>query len=160
MTGGTEEEVVTTSPPSTDRIAGALLLALALAVALQARTFRVAFLTDPLGPRALPLLVAALLAACALVLLRRPGPGSPWPGARGLGRAGGGAAVFALYGLLLEPLGFGAATTAAVAGLGILFGGRPLRTLVAGLVVSGALWLLFVLALGIPLPLGGVWVVD
>lgn len=140
--------------PVTDRVAGGLLLALAVAVALEARTFRVAFLTDPLGPRALPLLVAVMLAGCALVLLRKPGPDPRWPGRAGLVRAVGGAAVFALYGLLLEALGFGVATTGAVAGLGVLFGGAPLRSLLSGVAVSTALWILFVLALGIPLPLG------
>jgi putative tricarboxylic transport membrane protein len=141
---------------STDRVAGGALLILAVSVALEARNFRVAFLTDPVGPRALPLLVAAMLAACAIVLLRRPGPEPRWPGRPGLLRAAGGAAVFTLYGLLLEPLGFGVATTGAVAGLGVLFGGSPIRSLVAGVVVSTALWVLFVVALGIPLPLGAI----
>lgn len=143
--------------PGTDRTAALLLLALAAVVAWHSRTFRVAFLTDPLGPRALPLLAAGVLAVCGVVLLRRPGPEPAWPGRAGLARAARGAAVFALYGLLLEPLGFGVATTGAVAGLGILFGGRPRRTLLAGAVVSGALWLLFVVALGIPLPLGALF---
>lgn len=139
---------------STDRVAGGALLALASAVALEARTFRVVFLTDPLGPRALPLLVAAVMAGCGLVLLRRPGPVPAWPRRGGLLRAAGGALVFGIYALLLEPLGFGVATTAAVAALGVLFGAPPLRGLAAGAVVSAALWLLFVWGLGIPLPTG------
>jgi putative tricarboxylic transport membrane protein len=139
---------------STDRVAGLFLLALAVVVAVQGRTFRVAFLTDPLGPRALPWLVAGMLGGAAVVLIRRPGPEAVWPRRAGLLRAAGGAAVFFLYGLLLTPLGFGTTTAAAVAGMGILFGGPPLRSLASGLVVTGALWLLFVFALGIPLPIG------
>lgn len=138
----------------TDRVAGILLLLLGAVVALEARTFRVAFLTDPLGPRALPLLVAGLLALCGLVLIRRPGPEPAWPRSAGLLRGAAGAAVFLLYSLLMQPLGFGASTVAAVAGLGLLFGGPPRRVLVVGLVTTALLWLLFVPLLGIPLPMG------
>lgn len=138
----------------TDRVAGILLLLLGGSVALEARTFRVAFLTDPLGPRALPLLVAGLLGACGLVLLRRPGPEPAWPRAQGLLRGSAGAGVFLVYSLLMQPLGFGASTVGAVAGLGILFGGPPRRVLVTGIVTTVLLWLLFVPLLGIPLPTG------
>lgn len=138
----------------TDRVAGMLLILLGAVVALEARTFRVAFLTDPLGPRALPLLVAGLLVVCGLVLLRRPGPEPAWPRAAGLIRGTAGAAVFLLYGLLMQPLGFGASTVAAVAGLGLLFGGPPRKVLLTGVVTTLLLWLLFVPLLGIPLPIG------
>jgi len=138
----------------TDRVAGILLVLLGAVVALEARTFRVAFLTDPLGPRALPLLVAGLLALCGLVLIRRPGPEPAWPRSAGLLRGAAGAGVFLLYSLLMQPLGFGASTAAAVAGLGLLFGGPPRRVLVVGLVTTALLWFLFVPLLGIPLPMG------
>lgn len=140
--------------PRTDRVAGILLLLLGGSVAIEARTFRVAFLTDPLGPRALPLLVAGLLAACGLALLRRPGPEPAWPRAPGLFRGAAGAGVFLVYSLLMQPLGFGPSTVGAVAGLGILFGGPPRKVLLTGVVTTLLLWLLFVPLLGIPLPVG------
>jgi len=142
-------------PLASDRIAGGLLVALGALVAWEARTFRVAFLTDPVGPRALPLLVAALLAGGGLVLLLRPSPGRPWPEGGALVRVGAAALVFALYSMLLEPIGFALTTPLAVSALGILFRGPPLRTLITGISVTVILWLLFALALGIPLP-GGI----
>ena len=138
----------------TDRVAGVLLILLGGAVALEAWTFRVAFLTDPLGPRALPLLVAGILVLCGVLLVRKPGPEPVWPRAAGLLRGAGGAVVFLLYSVLMEPLGFGLGTVGAVMGLGVLFGGPPKQAALVGVVVAAVLWVLFVPLLGIPLPLG------
>ena len=49
---------------------GALLLLVALAIGAEGLTFNVNFLTDPLGPKALPLLVAGLFGLAGAGLLR------------------------------------------------------------------------------------------
>ena len=55
-----------------DRAAGFVLLLAGAATALEARTFNVAFMTDPVGPKALPFLVAAALAAAGVRLMASP----------------------------------------------------------------------------------------
>ena len=154
------------------RLGGAAVLAAAIAIALEAMSFRVSFPTDPIGPRAFPLLGAALMALGGLSLWRTEpeatqgtatpdsavGPEVPVAGG-GVPRsapirAGLAAVSFVAYALLLGPLGFVAATSLEFLGLAILFGGRPVQSAVAGLALSAILYALFVFGLGLPLPLG------
>lgn len=140
-----------------DRIAAAALLGLALATALEARTFRVAFLTDPIGPRALPWLAAALLALGGILLWRRPDPDGFWPTWPGALRVGTTVAASLAYAALLQPIGFIAATALLVALLARMFGGRLLPSALAGLLLAAGLYTLFALVLGVPLPIGALF---
>jgi putative tricarboxylic transport membrane protein len=141
----------------TDRVAGGALAVLGVGVALEASTFDVAFLTDPVGPKALPLLSAAIFLVAGVVLLVRGGEPRSWPSGAVLKRMGAAAAVFGGYAFLLAPLGFVVATTAAVGALSLLFGGPWRRSLASAGALSVVLWYLFVWVLGLPLPLGAVW---
>jgi len=141
----------------TDRVAGLLVAALGLAVGAEATTFDVLFRTDPVGPKVLPMLSAAVFVGSGLYLAARPGPGRPWPARSALLRMVGAVAAFGVYAALLAPLGFVVATTATVSALSILFGGPWKKAVTAALVLSVVLWYLFVWALGLPLPLGAVW---
>lgn len=135
-----------------DRAAAAASMLLAVLVAWESRRFRVTLPADPLGPAALPLLVAASLLLGGLALLLRPGPDLRPPRAQGLRRVGGGVVVLVLYAILMQWLGFAGATTVGVAGLSVLFRATLLRAVATGVVVTTALWLLFSIGLGIPLP--------
>lgn len=137
------------------RIAGVACLLVAATVAFIARTFTVGFVTDPIGPRALPWLASAILALGGAILCLRPGPEPDWPPA-GPARWSIAAtlASFALYAILIGPLGFVLATTLLMTALARVFGGRLVTGLVAGAAFSGVLWLLFVTGLGVPLPIG------
>ncbi len=140
-----------------DRIAGAVLVALGIGVALDASTFEVAFLTDPVGPKALPLLAASIFVVSGGILLARPGSPHAWPKRAVLLRMAGAVVTFAAYAAILAPLGFTVATTVAVGSLSMLFGGPWKKSLAAALTLSVVLWYLFVWVLGLPLPLGSVW---
>jgi putative tricarboxylic transport membrane protein len=142
-----------------ERVAGACLVLAAVAIAADATTFEVAFLTDPVGPKALPCLVALILAAAGARMAARPGAPPAWPGPAALARIAGAVGVFFVYGLVLPWLGFILSTTAAVTALSLLFGGPPLRSTVAAAALSSGIWLLFVRALALPLPLGSLWIV-
>lgn len=140
-----------------DRAAGILLALLGVTVGIEASTFDVLFLTDPVGPKALPLVSASIFVVCGLRLAARPRAGSAWPGRGVLLRMVGALAAFGTYALLLEPLGFVVATTTTVAALSLLFGGPLRHSLGASAGLSVALWYLFVWLLALPLPLGTVW---
>ncbi len=138
-------------------LGGAAVLVVAAAVALESRTFTVSFPTDPLGPAAFPMVAAGLLALGGLALLFEAagGPDAAEPlepgAARRLALA---SASFVVYALLLAPLGFVPATALEFAALAVLFGGRPLPGLAVGVGFAVVLFVVFVYALGLPLPLG------
>jgi putative tricarboxylic transport membrane protein len=138
-----------------DRIAGGLCVVAAVGIALVARTYRVGFVTDPIGPRAMPWLAAALLGSGGVILGLRPGPEPDWP-PPGPTRRGIAIAVLslALYAILIGPFGFVLATTLLMTALARVFGGRLVPGLLAGAAFSGVMWLLFVMGLGVPLPIG------
>lgn len=141
-----------------DRVTGAALALLGVAVALEASTFDVAFMTDPVGPKALPLLVAGtlLVAGLAAVVSPREGLGLP-DGATAL-RMAGAVAAFLLYAAALPWLGFFLSTTLVVTALALLYRGPPVGSAVAAAALSAALWLLFVPVLSLPLPVGDLWI--
>ena len=162
--GGTAEPDPSPAPEgpagSADRVAGATLLLLAAAVGIEATTFDVAFLADPVGPNALPLVVSFLLTLGGLRTLARPRARGDidLPGESSLRRIAGAVAVFLLYSGALPWLGFFLSTTLVVTALSVLFGGPWKGGLAAGLTLSAALWLLFVTLLSLPLPVGELWI--
>jgi putative tricarboxylic transport membrane protein len=139
---------------TTDRVAGALLVVAALVVAWVSRGFVVGFPADPVGPRALPLFAAGILAAAAGALLVRPGPDPRWPEAHVALRMGLATLVLFAYPALLPLTGFILTTGAAITLLSLLFRGPVLRSAGAAFLFAGGLYLLFVYPLGIPLPIG------
>ena len=143
--------------PRSVRIAGASLLVAGLALGAEASTFEVAFLMDPVGPKAMPYLVAAILTAAGLRLMLRADRAVQWPPASVLRRMAAAAAAFLVYAGALPFVGFFLSTTAVVAVLAMLYGApRRWAILTAGL-LAGALWMLFVVVLGLPLPVGDLW---
>lgn len=144
-------------PGRSERIAGVALALLGVAVAAEATTFEVAFLTDPVGPKALPYLSAFIFVVAGVVMAARPGAVAPWPPRPVLLRMAAAVGAFAAYALLLAPVGFVASTTAVVGTLSVLFGARPLHAFSAAFALAVVMWYGFVFALGLPLPLGAVW---
>jgi putative tricarboxylic transport membrane protein len=137
------------------RVAGLVLLILAVGYGLQAQRFEATAMGDPLGPRAFPVVLAVLTGAISLYLVARPdAEGEAWP-SRGLwGRIGLVLLSFVAYAYLLVPLGFIVATILEVTALSLLFRGPPLWSVVGAVAFSFATYALFVYALGLPLPAG------
>lgn len=144
----------------TDRILGALLVLVGGSIGTVATGYRVGFMTDPVGPRALPYLTAAILVGSGLWLAFRAQETSGRYEAAAYGgrRALGAGACFVVYSLVLPWIGFFAATALVVCVVGLLFGGPRRGAIAAGLITSGALWLLFVQLLQLPLPIGSLWI--
>jgi putative tricarboxylic transport membrane protein len=159
------------------RVAAALSVTLAVVALGEATTFRVRFLTDPVGPRGLPLLAGSLLLVAGVALLREPRrqpevvDGSlegleasrsqpAEPSTYGLPPSVRLAAALLAYALLLPWVGFLMGTTLVLWVTAGLFGGRPRAGALAALVLATGLWLLFDRALGVFLPVGRIWVVG
>jgi putative tricarboxylic transport membrane protein len=138
---------------ASDRWAGLLFLLLALAYGALALGLDPGFVSDPVGPKAFPLLVALLMGASALYLMVRPDPEPLWPGREFWYRALALVASLVGYAYLLRPLGFLPLTALEVALLGVILGLPWQRALVFGLVLALGLYALFS-GIGISLPRG------
>lgn len=145
---------------TSDRAVAALLVVLALLIAFESRTFTVGFVTDPLGPKAFPLVSAFLLLVGGVALVVRPGLDSNWPASSRLRRISIAAICLFVYALLLGFLGFFTTTLLVVAAFSSLLGGRPLPSIVTGTVSSALLYALFFYLLDIALPLGSLFVLG
>ncbi|MDH4609767.1 tripartite tricarboxylate transporter TctB family protein [Pseudomonas sp. BN102] len=137
------------------RIFAAVWLLVCALLAVVAWGFQAPFSYDPVGPRAYPLLLLFLMATAAVWLLYKPGDGDDlpisWSLARKVALCVG--ALFA-YALLFEPLGFIVSTSLVGFGLGLLFMGRPLPSLISGIMMALSLYGLFDYLLDVPLPMG------
>jgi putative tricarboxylic transport membrane protein len=140
-----------------DRVPGIVIALLGLAAGLEATTFDVRFLTDPVGPKALPMLVAAIFVLAGGRAALLPDQVAAWPNRAVLMKLVGAAAAFLLYPLALPVVGFFTSTTLVVATLSWLYGAPWLKGVAAAATLSGALWLLFVRVLALPLPIGSLW---
>jgi putative tricarboxylic transport membrane protein len=134
-----------------------VLIVVGLAIGLVATGFDVAFLTDPVGPKALPWVAAAALVVAGIHQTRRPGGGAHWPERRTLVRMGVGSAALLVYGVVLPLIGFPISTTLVVAALSHLFGAALVRSIPAAAVLTAGLWVVFVRFLALPLPVGELW---
>ncbi len=144
-------------PAWPERTPGVVLVVLGVAVGLEATTFDVAFLSDPVGPKALPYLVAVALILSGIHQASRPEPGIRWPERAALVRMALATSAFLGYAVLLPWLGFLLSTTLVVAALSHLFFAAPRRGVPAAAGLAFALWLLFVWVLALPLPVGRLW---
>jgi len=140
------------------RAPGLVLIAAGVACGVEAMTFNVAFLTDPVGPKALPLLVSAILIGAGIHATARPASDGTWIGSSAFPRVGSAVAAFLLYAVALPWVGFFLSTTAVVSTLSRLFGATLRQAVPAAAALSGVLWLIFVLGLGLPLPIGDLWI--
>lgn len=162
-----------------ERAPGILIAAAGMAIGLEALTFDVAFLTDPIGPKALPLLVAAVLVMAGVHATARPrlalhsggppesesgsgvvpSPTQPLEAKRGnLLRTALATLAFLLYAVALPIIGFFLSTTFVVAVLSRLFGADWRKAVAAAAALSAVLWLLFYKGLGLTLPVGDLWI--
>ncbi|WP_110644033.1 tripartite tricarboxylate transporter TctB family protein [Salinicola sp. CPA57] len=140
-----------------DRILSLLLLGLAAFVAVQAWQLQVPFSYDPLGPKAVPLMLAGLLAVLAIVLFVRPGASGDWPTGALLLRLVFTMAVLGAYAALFINLGFLVTTALVSIVIAWLFGATPVKAVVGGLLLALGSYLLFTYGLGISLPTGS-WI--
>lgn len=141
-----------------DQAIGGVLAVTGSALALEAMTFDVGFMTDPVGPKALPLLVAGMFVVGGGMALLRPRSDVRLPSSDALVRMAAAVGAFVAYAIALPWLGFFVSTTLIVTALSLLYRGPLLPSSVAAALLSGGLWLLFVRLLSLPLPVGELWI--
>ena len=134
-----------------DRLAGAVAVIGALAFGVSAYALPLPFFSDPLGPRAFPLMVAGIVLLCGLVMVLRPEPDPDWPAPRTWGALLVSALVLVAYAYALKPLGFLLPTAVAAGVLSWQISPRPRFAVLAGLGLAAGLFVVFKFVLGLNL---------
>jgi putative tricarboxylic transport membrane protein len=141
----------------TDRVVGILILLLSLGYAVEASRMQVGFLSDPLGPRPFPYIIAVLVGTSSLWLIFKPDPNPTWP-PRGFWLPLGLVLLsLVAYAYLVVPLGFILTTTLEMTLLSLLFGARWWQGLLGALTFTLAVYFLFTEGLGVTLPVGRIF---
>ena len=140
------------------RLFAAVLLVCCALLAISAWGYHAPFSYEPVGPRAYPLLLLALMSPGALYLLIKPASAShsdePPMDRHVLGKVSACVALLLIYAAVFESLGFIPASVVFGAAMARLYGGSWSISAIAGLVMGVGLYLLFDKALDVPLPLG------
>ncbi|WP_187429062.1 hypothetical protein ROLI_004610 [Roseobacter fucihabitans] len=136
---------------ASDRIFGLVTLFVALAYIASATQIQTSFLSDPVGPKAFPMLIGAVAAVCALVMIFKPDPDPDWPVARTWGGLAIAVIVLVCYAYALKPLGFVIPTALAAGILSYQISPRAGAAVASGLGLSVGLFILFKFALGLGL---------
>ena len=137
-----------------DRILGAACIAVGAAMAWAAKDYAAPISYEPVGPRAFPLLLAALLAIGGAWLLVRPGANDHWLHTVPLRPLAGVIVAVFVYVLLFQWLGFTLATVLMAVPVGMAFGGSWRQSLAGGVGLGLLLFLGFDKLLDVVLPSG------
>lgn len=134
-----------------DRIFGLVVIFGALAFFAGALQIQSSFVTDPVGPRIFPMLIAGAAALSGLVMVLRPDPDPEWPEARFWIAMAGATLLLVGYAYAITPLGFLLSTALAAAGISWLISPRPVPALLTGAGLSAVLFVIFKFGLGLGL---------
>lgn len=139
---------------TSDRILGAICVVAAAAMAWAAQGYAAQISYEPVGPRAFPTLLAAMIAMAGLWLLIRPSAHSAAVAEGRMVALLGCIAAIVIYALLFQKLGFTLATALMAVPVGLAFGGNWRKSLLAGIALGFGLFFLFDKLLDVVLPTG------
>jgi putative tricarboxylic transport membrane protein len=137
-----------------DRIFGAVGLALAIFYGWATLQIQESFLSDAVGPKTFPLAVAVILGLSSLAILLRPDPEPRWPTLGRLTEILAAVVVMVLYAEFLDVVGFLIATAIATTYLTWRLDTPPLQAVVVGIATSVGIYVVFKLILGLSLARG------
>lgn len=137
-----------------DRIFGAVGIFLAIGYVFAALAIEESFLSDAVGPKAFPLIIAGILGLSSLTILLRPDPDPVWPPLSRLAEIAAAVVVMVIYAELLPVAGFVIATAFAAAYLAWRLGSAPLEAIAVGIGTSLGIYGIFHLVLGLSLARG------
>lgn len=139
---------------SSNRTLGAMAVLMAAILAIFGWGLVAPFAYEPVGPRAFPMLTAALIAFCGLVLLVQGGSDADPVSRRTMTGILGLTAVLLVYALLFERLGYIPATLLMSAAVARIFGATWAQAALSGTVLAAGSYLLFDRVLDVVLPAG------
>ena len=137
-----------------DRALGIAGLLFAALIVWRTTYIQESFIQDPLGPKAFPIGVAAVVALASLYITLRPDEEPVWPPLGRLIEIAAAIAVMVVYAQMLPVAGFVLATAVAAAYLTWRLGTPILNSVIAGLVTSASIYTVFHLVLGLSLARG------
>ncbi|MEP3429888.1 MAG: tripartite tricarboxylate transporter TctB family protein [Roseibium sp.] len=137
-----------------DRIFGVVGLVLAIGYAWAALIIEESFLSDAVGPKAFPLIIAGVLALSSLAIIAKPDKAPDWPPLGRLMEVAMAVLVMILYAIMLPELGFVFATALAATYLTWRLGSTPVSSVIAGSLTSVGIYVIFHLVLGLSLAKG------
>ncbi|WDR06951.1 tripartite tricarboxylate transporter TctB family protein [Devosia rhodophyticola] len=139
---------------SSDRLLGIAGLVLSGLMIWGAFLIKESFIQDPLGPRVFPIVIATVIAIASATILWRPDDEPLWPAFPRLLEIGVAVLALIAYAQFLPIAGF-VLTTALCGGfLSWRLGTPPLKAAAAGLIISGGIFLVFRIVLGLSLARG------
>ena len=139
---------------TSDRVLASIGIALAAFFIWQATEIQVSFISDPVGAKVFPIIIASALAIACLFMLIRPDAPATWPKAGRLLEIAVAVGVLFAYSIALPEVGFVVSTVIASAYLAWRLGTPFMWAVVAGFVISLTLYVIFHLVLGLSLARG------
>ena len=137
-----------------DRIFGVVGILLSIGFAFSAFAIQESFLSDAVGPKAFPLIIATILGLSSAVIAFRPDPEPVWPTLGRFVEVVASVVVMLLYAQLLPELGFVFSTAFAASYLSWRLGSSILGSIMTGVGTSVGIYVVFHLILGLSLARG------
>jgi len=134
-----------------DRLFGLTIIAVALGYIFSATLIQVSFLSDPVGSKSFPMIIAGVAIVCALVVIWKPDEDPEWPSLATFGRLLLAVLVLVGYAYTLKPLAFAVPTAVTAGLLSYQIRPRALPAVVTGISLSIGLFIIFKYALGLGL---------
>jgi len=134
-----------------DRVFGLVVILVALAYIAGALQIQTSFLSDPVGSKTFPIMVASVAVLCGGIMIFRPDEEPDWPEGRTLISIAISVALLVGYSYALKPLGFLLPTAVAAGVLSYQISPRPVFATLAGIGLSVGLFVLFKNILGLGL---------
>ncbi|WP_136635323.1 tripartite tricarboxylate transporter TctB family protein [Pseudooceanicola onchidii] len=137
-----------------DRIFGVVGILLSIGYVFAAFAIEESFLSDAVGPKAFPLIIAAILGLSSLAIALRPDAEPQWPALGRLVEIAAAVIVLVLYAEMLPVAGFVIATAFVSAYLAWRLGSSILEAVLVGIGTSVGIYVIFHLVLGLSLARG------
>lgn len=134
-----------------DRVFGLVAVLGALAYVVGAFQIQASFMSDPVGSKTFPLIIAGGAGLCGLVMMLRPDPEPDWPETGSLLSIALSVLVLVAYAYALKPMGFLIPTAIAAGILSYQIQPRPVFAVLGGIGLSLGLFAVFRFVLGLSL---------
>lgn len=135
----------------TDRIFGLVTVLVALVYIMSAMQIQASFLSDPVGSKTFPIIVALVAVICGGVMILRPDAEPDWPEGYTLLSIVICVVLLICYSYALKPVGFLIPTAVVAGAISYQISPRPRFAAFAGIGLSVGLFVLFKFILGLGL---------